>query len=120
LPRLDAKATAQKYSTRTISLCLIVRNEQELLPRCLDSVRGVVDEIILVDTGSTDNTIKIAETYGARIYHYVWSDDFAAARNVSLAQANCEWILVLDADEVLTESFCSHIKSFLQDSGCTA
>jgi Flp pilus assembly protein TadD len=110
----------QKYSVGTISLCLIVRNEQELLPRCLNSAQGVVDEIILVDTGSTDNTIKIAQTYGAQIYHHVWSDDFAAARNVSLAHASCEWILVLDADEVLTESFCSNIKSFLQDSGCIA
>jgi tetratricopeptide (TPR) repeat protein len=112
--------SAQKHSTGTVSLCLIVRNEQELLPRCLSSAQGVVDEIILVDTGSTDNTIKIAETYGAHIYHYVWSDDFAAARNVSLAQANCEWILVLDADEMITESFRTHIKSFLQDSGCIA
>jgi tetratricopeptide (TPR) repeat protein len=110
----------QKHSAGTISLCLIVRNEQELLPRCLSSAQGVVDEMIVVDTGSTDNTIKIAETYGAQIYHYVWSDDFAAARNVSLAQASCEWILVLDADEVLTESFCSNIKSFLQDSNCIA
>lgn len=109
-----------KYSIGTVSLCLIVRNEQELLPRCLNSVQGAVDEIILVDTGSTDNTIKIAESYGACIYHYVWSDDFAAARNVSLAQASCEWILVLDADEVLTESFCTNIKLFLQDSACIA
>jgi glycosyltransferase involved in cell wall biosynthesis len=62
--------SVEKHSTRTISLCLIVRNEQELLPRCLDSVRGVV-EIILVDTRSTDNTIKATEAYGVRIHHYV-------------------------------------------------
>ncbi|MBC7084270.1 MAG: glycosyltransferase [Firmicutes bacterium] len=84
-----------------ISLCMIVKNEEEFLPGCLDSVKGVVDEIIIVDTGSTDRTVEIARQYGAKVYHYEWNDDFAAARNESLKHATCGWILVLDADERL-------------------
>ncbi|MCR4403067.1 MAG: glycosyltransferase [Firmicutes bacterium] len=84
-----------------ISLCMIVRDEEEFLPGCLDSVKGVADEIVVVDTGSTDRTMQIAREYGARVYQYEWSDDFAAARNESLKHATCGWILVLDADERL-------------------
>lgn len=84
-----------------ISLCMIVRDEQCFLPRCLDSVRGVVDELCVVDTGSTDRTVEIARAHGARIEHFTWIDDYAAARNVSLAMATGDWILVLDADEAL-------------------
>jgi len=87
-----------------ISLCMIVKNEEEFLPGCLDSVKGVVDEIVIVDTGSTDRTVEIARQYGAKVYHYEWNDDFAAARNESLKHATCGWILVLDADETLDAS----------------
>ena len=87
-----------------ISLCMIVKNEEEFLPGCLDSVKGVVDEIVIVDTGSTDRTVEIARQYGAKVYHYEWNDDFAAARNESLKHATCGWILVLDADERLDAS----------------
>lgn len=84
-----------------LSLCMIVRNEAELLPRCLQSVQGVVDEIVVVDTGSTDETPAIAERFGARVQAFPWIDDFAAARNAGLELATGDWILVLDADEVL-------------------
>lgn len=85
----------------TLSLCLIVRNEAHNLPRCLASAAGVVDEIVVVDTGSTDDTVAVAESYGARVLHHTWQDDFALARNVSLEAATGDWLLVLDADEAL-------------------
>lgn len=84
-----------------LSLCMIVRDEEEALPQCLKSVQGVVDEMVVVDTGSTDRTVEVARQYGARVYSFTWNHDFAAARNESLQYASGEWILVLDADEVL-------------------
>jgi len=88
-----------------LSLCMIVRDEAELLPACLSSVQGLVDEIIVVDTGSTDDTVAIAQGLGAQVYHHVWQADFAQARNHSLSYAQGAWIVVLDADETLTPSF---------------
>ncbi|WP_052422094.1 tetratricopeptide repeat-containing glycosyltransferase family 2 protein [Paenibacillus sp. FSL P4-0081] len=84
-----------------ISLCMIVKNEADTLARCLQSVRGVADEIIIVDTGSTDSTVSIARSFGARIIPFPWNGDFASARNAGLAGARGTWILVLDADEEL-------------------
>jgi tetratricopeptide (TPR) repeat protein len=78
---------------------MIVKNEAEKLPRCLAAASPWVDEIVVVDTGSSDDTVAIAESFGARVLHYTWCDDFAAARNVSLEAATCRWALVLDADE---------------------
>lgn len=85
----------------TISACLIVKNEEEVLARCLDSLKGIVDEIIIVDTGSTDRTKEIAAIYTDRIYEFVWIDDFAAARNFSFSKATMDYIYVADADEVI-------------------
>ena len=82
-----------------LSVCLIVRNEASNLPRCLDSIRGLADEIVVVDTGSTDDTVAIAQRHGARVSTLVWQDDFSAARNASIELATCDWILVFDADE---------------------
>ncbi|HUW64247.1 MAG TPA: glycosyltransferase [Spirochaetia bacterium] len=84
-----------------ISLCMIARNEEENLGRCLDSAAGCVDEIVLVDTGSADATVEVAKSYGARVRQSPWHDDFSMARNQSLAEAAGDWILVLDADEEL-------------------
>ncbi|WP_218080254.1 glycosyltransferase [Anthocerotibacter panamensis] len=103
-------------SPGSISLCMIVRDEEALLPRCLESVQGIVDEIIIVDTGSTDRIVEIASSYGAKVFYYEWTDDFAAARNVSLSYAISGWILVLDADEALTQSFRSSVKEVLKNS----
>jgi len=85
----------------TISGCLIVRNEALVLERCLSSLSGAVDEIVVVDTGSTDATREIAAGFGARVCRYDWRDDFSAARNVGLDAASCDWILTIDADEYL-------------------
>jgi len=90
-----------------IGACLIVRDEEELLPACLESLRGFVDEICLLDTGSTDRTVAIAESHGARVGHFVWCDDFSAARNASIQLATMPWILVIDADERL-DSLTGH------------
>ncbi|MDB5745575.1 MAG: hypothetical protein JWP72_423 [Massilia sp.] len=87
----------------TLALVMIVRNEERCIARCLNSVKGVVDEMIVLDTGSTDETVKIAEGLGARVHHYVWSDDFAAARNAALDHSTAQWNLILDADEWIAE-----------------
>lgn len=87
--------------TATISLCMIVKNESQNLHRCLQSVQGFVNEIIVVDTGSEDNTVEIARNYGAKVYFFEWCNDFASARNYSLSFATSDWILILDADEKL-------------------
>lgn len=84
-----------------LSLCMICKNEEKMLERCLRSVQGVVDEIIVVDTGSTDKSKEIARKCGATVLDYRWINDFAAARNVGLEKANGKWILFLDADEEL-------------------
>jgi glycosyltransferase involved in cell wall biosynthesis len=91
-----------RISPMSISLCMIVKDEAENLPRCLESVQDLVHECIVVDTGSTDATCDIATRYGARVHSFTWNNDFAAARNVSLDYATGDWVLVLDADEVLT------------------
>ncbi|MBL0388016.1 glycosyltransferase family 2 protein [Tumebacillus sp. ITR2] len=87
----------------TISLCLIVKNEALTLPRCLDSIHDLVDELIILDTGSTDSTVEIAATYTHRVYHFPWIDDFAAARNAAFSYATQDYILWLDADDQLLE-----------------
>ena len=87
--------------TTTLSLCMIVKNEEDYLEQCLNSVKDIVDEIIIVDTGSTDSTLEIAEKFGAKIYHFEWVDDFSKARNFSIEKATGEWLLLLDADEAL-------------------
>lgn len=96
--------TIQKTSKSkgTLSLCMIVKNEEEHLARCLFSVEPMVDEIIVVDTGSTDRTVDIARAFGAQVYDFAWTNNFAEARNFSLSKAAGNWILVLDADEVIS------------------
>ena len=82
-----------------VSLCMIARNEADTLSRCLSSAAGLADEIIVVDTGSDDNTREIARELNAQVHEFQWVDDFAAARNESLRHATGDWILWLDGDE---------------------
>src|SRR5262249_7305197 len=79
-----------------ISLCMIVRNEEENLPACLDSVEGIFSEIVIVDTGSTDRTRELAQARGATVVEFLWCDDFAAARNVSIEHATGDYIFWMD------------------------
>jgi len=95
---------------------MIVRDEAFFLARCLDAVKGHVDEIVIVDTGSVDDTRQIAGRYTDKVYHFDWVDDFAAARNYSLAQATGDWILVLDADELVAPGHLALIRDTIRDT----
>ncbi|MBD2313912.1 tetratricopeptide repeat protein [Desertifilum sp. FACHB-1129] len=98
-----------------LSLCAIVKNEEASLMNCLMSVKDVVDEMVVLDTGSTDRTVAIAKAFGATVGFYPWQDDFAAARNESLKFATGDWILVLDADEVLKPEIVPQIRQAMQN-----
>ncbi|UHA76189.1 glycosyltransferase [Paenibacillus sp. 481] len=92
---------------------MIVKNEEGCLHRCLSSVKDLVDEIIIVDTGSTDQTVEICHLHGANVLHYAWNDHFAEARNYGLRQATGDWILWMDADEVLGSCDTAQLKQTL-------
>jgi glycosyltransferase involved in cell wall biosynthesis/Tfp pilus assembly protein PilF len=102
VPALPAPPSGWQQKPPGVSLCMIVKNEERFLPQCLRSVKEYVDEIVVVDTGSTDRTIEIAESFGAVVVQRPWRDDFAWARNESLTLATKRWILFMDADEELT------------------
>ncbi|MEE9430449.1 MAG: glycosyltransferase family 2 protein, partial [Melioribacteraceae bacterium] len=84
-----------------VTLSMIVKNEEQYLRGCLESVKGIADEIVIVDTGSTDATLDIAKEFNAKIFHFEWIKDFSAARNFALSKSTGDWILYLDADERL-------------------
>ena len=98
-----------------ITLSMIVKNEEKYLKECLESVCRIIDEIVLVDTGSTDNTKKIAEEYGAKIFDFKWNNDFASARNYALSKSSGDWILYLDADERLDASSIQELKKLTSE-----
>lgn len=98
----------------SLSLCMIVKNEASVLPQCLHSVKNLVDEIVVLDTGSTDNTVSIAREMGATVHHFAWNNDFAAARNAALAHVTTDWVLVLDADETLVATAIPEMKAAMQ------
>ena len=99
-----------------ISLVMIVKNEEETLEKSLMSVKELVDEIIIVDTGSTDKTREIALRYTEKVFRFPWCNDFSKARNFSISKAANEWILILDADEVITEYDKNQIERFCNES----
>jgi tetratricopeptide (TPR) repeat protein len=107
--------TLQEARNR-VSLCMIVKNEQCHLARCLHSARQFVDEMIVVDTGSSDSTREIAIAFGAQVFEMPWTGDFSKARNLSLSKASGNWILVLDADEVLSLKSYDDFKTLIRGS----
>ena len=100
-----------------ISLTMIVRNEEHNLPDCLEPVANLFDEMIVVDTGSTDRTKEVAQRCGAKVIDFTWVDDFAAARNESLKHATGQWIMWLDADERLDEVNRERLRRVLAGRG---
>ena len=116
VPGLAARARkiapqARPAKDMTLSLCMIVRDEQEMLPRCLAAVAPAVDEIVIVDTGSTDRTVEIAHEFGAKVIEKEWTGSFSDARNVSFDAATGDWIIYLDADEVLVSEDVARLRA---------
>ncbi len=99
-----------------LSVGIIARNEQQHIRYCLESIRPIADEIIFVDTGSQDATVKIAKQYGARVIHYKWNNNYSKARNIYIRNASHEWILSIDADETLAKKDLSAIRNLLSNS----
>lgn len=113
IKRIDIILNEQAQENIKISACYIAKNEEENLARSLGSIKGVADEIIVVDTGSADNTMQVAEDFGARVYSYKWQDDFSAARNAALSYAGGDFIIFLDADEYFTADTAKNIRTVL-------
>ena len=97
-----------------ISACVITKNEEKNIGRWLNCMRVAADEMIVVDTGSTDKTCELARAAGARLYHFAWRDDFAAAKNYAIEQARGRWILFLDADEYCTPATVGAVRPLLR------
>ena len=106
-------SNGEKRRTIAISACVITKNEERNLGRWLDSMRQAADELIVVDTGSTDRTVALAEAAGARVFHFAWRSDFAAAKNYAIEQARGRWILFLDADEYFTPETVGRVRPLL-------
>jgi tetratricopeptide (TPR) repeat protein len=98
----------------SVTASLIVRNEAERLPACLKSLAHLVDEVLIVDTGSVDATVEIAESFGARVLRFQWIDDFSAARNFGLEQCRTDWVFYIDADEELVAPSRGPVGTYLR------
>lgn len=116
---LPEQVTAQ-CNHPLLTVCMIARNEEGNLPSCLEAIRGLADEIVLVDTGSSDGTREIARSFGARVYESGWHADFAAPRNVAARHARGQWILAIDADEVVQPYSRSRLRQLLSDESVGA
>lgn len=101
---------------KNLSLVMIVKNEENKLRRCLESVKNIVDEMIIVDTGSTDKTKEIALEFNAKIFDYKWDNNFAKARNYALKNSNGDWNLILDADECISKIDLTGVKTFINSN----
>ena len=101
-----------------LSLCIIAKDEEATLGRCLNSATGVVDEMVVLDTGSGDRTLEIAREFGAIVGEFAWNDDFAAARNAALEYVTGDWVLILDADETLVPEIVPQLKKAIAVEDC--
>ncbi|MFZ5942999.1 MAG: glycosyltransferase [Bacillota bacterium] len=104
----------------SLSLCMIVKDEEEYIGRCLSSISSYVDEIVILDTGCTDNTVAVARQFGAKVYKFDWQEDFSAARNYIKGFANGDWILVLDADEEMPVESAANLHGLIQKTNADA
>ena len=111
--RLGSARADTNGRTGTLSVCMIVKDEEDRIARCLASLKPVADEIIIVDTGSTDRTKDIARAFGAQVFDFPWANDFSAARNYSMSRARGRWILVHDADEVISPRDYGKLRAIL-------
>lgn len=109
------KMLYEEISPSTLSLCLITKNEEKNISRCINSVKDIIDEIVVVDTGSTDRTVEIAKSFGAKVIQVKWEDDFSKARNAAIENATGDWILFLDADEEIKKEDVGQIRPLLYD-----
>lgn len=100
----------------TLSVCIITKNEEKNISRCLESIKNIADEIIVVDTGSTDKTVEIANKYESKVSFHKWNNDFSDARNASIKKATKDWILFLDADEELPKEEGIKLKELINNS----
>jgi O-antigen biosynthesis protein len=110
-------AVSESSNPETLSLCMIVKNEEADIEQALLSVKTVVDEMIVVDTGSTDRTKDISKALGAKVYDFQWNNNFADARNFSIEKASCKWIIILDADEVISPHDHNTLINLLKNAG---
>lgn len=101
----------------TLGVCLIVRDEEEVIARCLGCAKKFADEIVVVDTGSKDNTVEKARAFTDKIYYFEWCDDFSAARNFAFEKAASDYVMWLDADDVITEENCTRIRNLVDNGG---
>lgn len=118
LEKIESKkntTSTQDNSNILLTLSMIVKNEEKMLRGCLESAQKVVDEIVIVDTGSTDKTVEIAKEFGAKVYYFDWVDDFAKARNEALKHSSGKWVLYLDADERLAQFDFINFKKSLNE-----
>ena len=111
-----AKHKTKKVDKVKISACYIVKDAAEDLRRSLESVKGHVDEIIVVDTGSADSTVEVAKEFGAKVFHEPWQDDFATPRNVALREASGDWIVFLDADEYFVDDTAKNLRRVIKSA----
>ncbi|YAI82487.1 MAG: tetratricopeptide repeat protein [cyanobacterium endosymbiont of Rhopalodia sterrenbergii] len=98
-----------------LSLCMIVKDEEKNLTTCLESVQDIVDEMVVLDTGSTDKTVEIAQKFGAKVSFFTWCNNFAIARNAALSKVTGDWVLILDADEVFNRKIASQVREAIAD-----
>lgn len=108
----------ERQKEPTISCCMIVKNEEAFLEKCLKSVKDYVDEIIIVDTGSTDRTVEIARGFTNKVYFHDWENSFSKARNQALSYATCDWIFQIDGDEEMLEGSGMLLRQAVREAGC--
>ena len=119
-PKIDWPALPSASAAPRLSIFVIAKNEERFLGQCLTSLNGLADQLVVLDTGSTDRTVAIAQEHGAEVHHAAWEDDFSAARNAALAHCTGDWVMFLDADEELPPVEHAKLRADLQTAGVLA